>query len=143
VTGGVGDAGDQPTRFLQNDYVHAILGQAGVPVGATRDGVQYAASGSLTRWFDGPLLFARADAMERGAEPTGWRTRWFVGAGVATSTIYHEAFAHAGATLLVPASFVPERRFRFALTDRATFPSGGGAFADLADFSDVAQFSFG
>jgi hypothetical protein len=136
--GGVGYSGDQPTRFFQNDYVHKILGQAGVPVGATRDGVEYTASGSLTKWFDGPRLFGTDDPFD----DTAWRTRFFLGGGASTSTIYHEAFAHGGATLFVP-DVVLNHGFRFTLADRITFPTGEDEFHDLAPVSDVAQASIG
>jgi hypothetical protein len=147
VTGGAGYSGDQPTRFFQNDYVHQILGQPGVPVGATRDGVEYAASGSLTKWWDGPLLFGSGmepdgNGADGIGDETAWRTRFFLGAGASTSTIYHEAFAHTGATLLVPDAILG-RRLRLTLADRITFPTGEGSFNDLADVSDVAQASVG
>jgi hypothetical protein len=138
LAGGLGYDGDQPTRFLQNDYVHKILGQLGVPVGATRDGVEYAASGSVTKWFDGPRLFDSGEVPDE----TGWRTRFFLGAGFSTGTIYHETFANLGATLFVPDAILG-RRFRATLTNRFAFPTGEDTFSDLADFSDVTQASFG
>ncbi len=139
VTGGAGWSGDQPSRFFQNDYVHAIMGQAAVPVGAVRESVEYAASGSLTRWFDGPRLFGEG----AGPTETGWRTRFFLGAGAATSTLYHEAFAHAGGSLVIPDTFLFGRHLRMTATNRATWPVGGNAYPNLADFSNVSQVTIG
>lgn len=139
VTGAAGFSGDQPSRFLQNDYVHAIMGQSAVPVLGVRESVEYAASGSLTRWFDGPRLFGDGE----GATATGWRTHAFLGAGAATSTLYHEAFAHAGASLLIPDTFLFGRHVRVTAANRACWPLGGNAYPDLETFSNVSQVTIG
>lgn len=143
VTFGTGYSGDQPSRWLQNDYVHAIMGQPGVPVGDIRESVEYAASGSLTKWFDGPTLFGGDGSPAAHFDDSGWRTRFFVGAGASTSTLYHEAFAQAGASLLIPDTFLAGRHVRMTLTNRATWPTEGNAYTDLADFSNVSQATIG
>lgn len=139
IAAGVGYSGDQPTRFLQNDYVHDILGQDPVPVGATRDEVEYSFAGSIVRWFDGPLLFRRGS----GAAATGWRSRFYAGAGVGTGTIHHEAHVDLGGTLLVPDTFLWGRHVRLSLANRLGFPTGGNAFPELADWSNVTQLALG
>ena len=81
LTVGAGPTSDQPTRFLQNDFVHRdILRQAAVPVGETREGPDAMVSGSMTYW--GRLL---------GDGETA-----FMGIGVSSGTLYHEAYARTG-----------------------------------------------
>ncbi|MGE3175450.1 MAG: hypothetical protein AB7O97_22690 [Planctomycetota bacterium] len=139
VTGGVGHSGDQPTRFLQNDYVHEILGQAAVPVAAVREETEYAASATLTKWLDGPRLFGDGTI----EDPVGWRTRMFFGLGAGTSTLYHEAVVHAGGSLLVPETFVFDRHLRLTVANRSSWNEPGNAWADVADFSNVTEVRLG
>ncbi len=81
LTVGAGPTGEQPTRYLQNEFIHdAVWGIPKVPVGTTRDGADFMIDGSLTGWggFWGQdrLLFA--------------------GGGFSTGSLYHEAFVRAG-----------------------------------------------
>ncbi len=81
LTVGAGPTGEQPTRYLQNEFIHdAIWGIPQVPVGETRDGADFMIDGSVT----------------------GWRGWWgqkrllFAGGGFSTGSLYHEVFARAG-----------------------------------------------
>jgi hypothetical protein len=138
-TAGAGYSGDEPSNWLQNDYIHDIINNLPVPVGNVYESVEYAASGSLTNWWTGPTLFGSGEA----PDTTGWRTRFFVGAGAATSTIYHEAFGQVGGTLLIPDTFLGGRHVRMTVVDRPCWITGGNAYPVLSDFSNVTQVQLG
>jgi hypothetical protein len=71
---------DQPSRFLQNDVIHELGGLDPVPVGETRDAWDGGISADVNHWLRRTLLDAP----------------FFLGAGVAFSTINSEVFAQAG-----------------------------------------------
>lgn len=78
---GGGPTGEQPTRYLQNEFIHnAIFGIPRVPVRKTRDAADFMIDGSITRWA-GTDRFPRI---------------FFVGAGVSGGSLYFEEFARAG-----------------------------------------------
>lgn len=81
VTVGAGPTGEQPTRYLQNEFIHdALFGIPEVPVGRTRDGGDFMFDGSVTGW-------------------RGWGKQsrlLFAGGGFSTGSLYHEVFARAG-----------------------------------------------
>ncbi|GKS59594.1 hypothetical protein YTPLAS18_31210 [Nitrospira sp.] len=77
---GAGPTYREPTESLQNGLVHHLAGENPVPVGQRREETDFMASGALTRWL--PLL--------------GQQEAVFAGLGVATGTLYHEAYLRAG-----------------------------------------------
>jgi hypothetical protein len=81
MTIGAGPTGEQPTRYLQNEFIHdTIFGIPKVPTRQTRDEFDFMVDGSMTRWL--PLL----------TQPK----KIFVGVGGSTGSLYHEVFARAG-----------------------------------------------
>ncbi|MCE9535116.1 MAG: hypothetical protein K8R65_01740, partial [Nitrospirae bacterium] len=50
LTVGAGPTQDKIRRAIQNDFAHRITGQTHVPVGATRDAIDFMTSGTLTKW---------------------------------------------------------------------------------------------
>ena len=92
LTLGIGPTGHDPTEYLQNSVVHPILGDAAVPVGASRqDVVDGMVDGSVTRWFS--LL----------NQPP----RLFLGGGFSLGTVYYEEFARIGARRVSFDSLIP------------------------------------
>lgn len=81
LTIGAGPTGEQPTRYLQNEFVHdALLGIPRVPVSRTRDEFDFMVDGSVTKWWD------------LGQSPK----MLFAGGGFSSGTLYHEGFVRAG-----------------------------------------------
>lgn len=81
LTVGAGPTGEQPTRYLQNEFIHdAVWGIPKVPIGSTRDGADFMVDGSLTGWGGFP----------------GQPRLLFAGIGGSTGSLYHEVFARAG-----------------------------------------------
>ncbi len=81
LTVGAGPTGNQPTSYLQNEFIHdTVWGIPKVPIGRLREETDFMIDGSLTRWID------------LGT----WRNGLFAGAGVSTGSLYHEGFARAG-----------------------------------------------
>ncbi|MDT7043094.1 hypothetical protein [Candidatus Nitronereus thalassa] len=72
-----GPTSDEPTKFLQNEFVHDFLFDiAKVPVGGVRTEFDFMVDGSLTKWVKDNLVFA--------------------GLGFSTGTLYHEVWGRAG-----------------------------------------------
>ncbi|MGQ0812190.1 MAG: hypothetical protein ACT4OO_13345 [Nitrospiraceae bacterium] len=80
LTVGAGPTGPEPTRYLQNDFLHRLLEFDPVPVAASREGADYMIGGSLTKW--GRLF--------------GQRETGFAGIGFSSGSLYHEANAQVG-----------------------------------------------
>lgn len=81
LTVGAGPTGEQPTRYLQNEFIHnAIFGIPIVAVHKTRDQTDFMIDGSVTRWA-GTNRFPRI---------------FFMGVGVSGGSLYFEEFARAG-----------------------------------------------
>jgi hypothetical protein len=74
-----GYSADEPTRFLQNEVIHAPAGLDPVPVAETRSAWDGGVSLDVHHWVAGPL-----------------RVPLFAGAGVAFATINSDAFVQAG-----------------------------------------------
>lgn len=92
LTLGIGPTGANPTEYLQNNVIHPILGDAPVPVGASRQGViDGMVDGSVTKWF------RLADGSPE----------LFLGGGASLGTVYYEEFARIGARRVSFDSFVP------------------------------------
>jgi hypothetical protein len=141
LTIGAGPTGEQPTRYLQNEFIHdTIFGIPKVPTRQTRDDFDFMVDGSMTRWL--PLL----------TQPK----KIFVGVGGSTGSLYHEVFARAGirgaeigsSTLYllgwgeanhVAADFV--RGFRWSAMGRIAQAYGGAAFRQVAPQNYILQTS--
>lgn len=81
LTVGAGPTGEQPTRYLQNEFIHdAVVGVPKVPVRRTRDEADFMIGGSVTKWFD----------------IEGLSRVFFVGAGISSGSLYFEEFARVG-----------------------------------------------
>ncbi|ALA58298.1 hypothetical protein [Nitrospira moscoviensis] len=81
LTIGAGPTGEQPTRYLQNEFVHdAVYGIPKVPVGRTRDEFDVMASASATYWLPVPSV----------------PRVFFLGGGFSHGSLYTEGFARAG-----------------------------------------------
>lgn len=139
LTFGIGPTRNQPSEFLQNDFVHdRLYGIPQVPVGQKRKETDFAISGSITRW--GELL--------------GQRRVLFLGGGGQTGSLYHELFARGGFRRWSPVKTIeylsgtPDgwlanifRPLRFSGMVRAGRVATGAAFHDLANASYSAQGS--
>lgn len=141
LTVGAGPTGEQPTRYLQNEFIHdAIYGIPKVPTNQTRDEFDFAVDGSLTRWL--PLL----------DQPK----KIFVGIGGSTGSLYHEVSARVGIrgaevgssalSLLgwgeannLAAGFV--RGLRWSGMGRIAQAYGGAAFRHVAPQNYILQTS--
>jgi len=141
LTIGAGPTGEQPTRYLQNEFLHdAILGIPKVQTRRTRDEFDFMVDGSITRWL--PLL----------DQPK----KIFVGVGGSTGSLYHEVFARAGIrgaevgssalSLLgwgeannLAADFV--RGFRWSAMGRIAQAYAGPAFQHIAPQNYIIQTS--
>lgn len=117
-TFGLGLSSDDPTNTIQNDFVHEAIGQEDVPVGDVREEPEFLAGLGVTRWFEDPEHLGRD---------------LFVGAGYATSTLYHEPWLHLGGTYMLGGSC------RLSLMHRVSRPVEGEAYSDLARLSNLSQ----
>jgi hypothetical protein len=73
----IGPTRNQPSPFLQNDFVHdSLYGIPGVPVGEKRKETDFTISGFITRWEELP----------------GQRQALFLSRGEQTGSLYHEVF---------------------------------------------------
>lgn len=123
VTLGAGPTTDQPTRYFQNDFIHNfVLHEPHVPVGATREGTDFSVGASLTHWS----LFG----IDAG----------FLGLGVSTGSLYHEAFAQLGFRRL-PVPGVPY--VRVSALGRYGQLAGGATFDQVEGQSYLGQASVG
>ncbi len=127
VWAGGGRTGDQPSRFLQNEFLHNTWGLDRVPVGRSRNAWDYMGGGSLTYSREGEPF---ADDDIRG--------RIFGGFGAALGTIYNEPFVHVGAEI-----HLHDWNMKVGIMDRFSLPREGDAFSEVADQSNVAQLYIG
>ncbi len=118
VSAGAGYSADEPTQTLQNDFVHELIEQGKVPVGDVREEPEFLGGLSVTRWIESETNLGRD---------------LFVGGGVATSTLYHEPFLHAGGSLMLGDSC------RLGLMHRTSWPVEGQAYTDLAPVTNLSQ----
>ena len=129
LTVGAGPTGDRFSRYLQNDVVHKFRGLTPVPVGATRDAIDFMTSGTLTRWTG--LL--------------GGDDVFFYGVGGAAGSLYYEPYVQMGFRRLSLLEFVPvvSNYIRFSALARAGRPFSGAAFQQIANHSYLGQVSVG
>ncbi len=81
LTIGAGPTGEQPTKWLQNEFIHDfVFGVPKVPVRRTRNEFDFMVDGSLTYWM----------------HQSGKQRYIFGGGGISTGSLYHEAFIRGG-----------------------------------------------
>lgn len=139
LTLGIGPTRNQPSEFLQNDFVHdSLYGIPEVPVGKKRKEIDFTVSGSITRW----------------GEFMGQRRVLFLSGGGQTGSLYHEVFARGGFRRWLPMKTLEYvygttdgwvaksfRPFRLSGMVRAGRVATGAAFRDLVTHSFAAQGS--
>lgn len=138
LTAGAGPTAPQPSRFLQNDFAHKLIGEDPVPVGNSRTETDFMISGSLTKW--GTVF--------------GQREVSFAGIGFSSGSLYHEANLQVGLRRLSLAEMVKSwtghapailgmfsRFVRFSGAGRYGRLYGGGAYPTVAPQSYRGQFS--
>ena len=103
ITIGAGPTGEQPTRYLQNEFAHdAIFGVPKVRVNETRDEFDAMVDASATYWrsaFGTPRIF-------------------FLGGGISTGTLYTEGFGRAGIRRLPIGCLVAEQLCQADMKDQ-------------------------
>lgn len=141
LTLGAGPTGDEPSIFLQNGFVHRLLGNNAVPVGEKRVGGDFMLGGSVTRW----------------ASLVGSQENAFAGMGVAVGSLYQEVYGRVGLRQIsiaevlaaihpgiVPTALERFSRFvRFSGMGRYSRLYGGSAYSDavIANQSYLGQVS--
>jgi hypothetical protein len=141
LTVGAGPTGEQPTRYLQNEFIHdKIFGIPKVPTRRTRDEFDFMVDGSVTRWLP---LFTQ-------------QKKIFVGVGGSSGSLYHEVFARGGIrgaeigssalsllgwgeTHNFATDFV--RGFRWSAMGRLAHAYAGPALRDVAPQNYIVQTS--
>jgi hypothetical protein len=122
-TGGAGPTHDQPTEFLQNDFVHSqVFDISSVPVGTTREAADFMLGGSVTRWFS----------------VLGSRENTFVGVGLTSGTLYHEPYARIGIRRM---PFPIPAFLRLSAMGRYARLYNSSAFASISSQSYLGQVS--
>ena len=139
LTVGAGPTRDQPSRYLQNEFVHDFLfGFPKVPVGRLREETDFMIDGSVTNWSD---LWVSPKLV-------------FAGFGVSSGSLYHEAYARLGIRRWSPMEAVQKmarlsstpvvnalKAVRLSALSRYGRLYSGAAFRDVAPQSYVAQAS--
>jgi hypothetical protein len=90
LTAGAGPTYPEPTRSIQNGFVHHLLGNGSVPVGRRREETDFMINGSVSKWIH---LFGQPDV-------------GFASLGVASGSLYHEVFGRIGLRRLSPADLL-------------------------------------
>ncbi|HEX6811238.1 MAG TPA: hypothetical protein VF384_06425 [Planctomycetota bacterium] len=121
---GGGPTNDQPTRWLQNDFLHKLWGQDAVPVDGARSDWDYACGGSLT--------------YSRERELWDQRLRLFGGAGASFGSLYQEFSSHVGAEF-----HVPSLNAKVGLLERFAWLDSGETLHEVADDSNIVQLYVG
>jgi hypothetical protein len=88
VIGQLGYAADQPTEFLQNDFLHHNRNLGFIREVPSRSGVEWGVSAESNFFFDTRPTSRRI--------PLAYTAPVFVGAGGALSSVYHELFVQGG-----------------------------------------------
>ena len=142
VQAGIGFSNDQPTRFLQNDFLHPLLNIDEVRVEDTRSEFELTAGGDLTFWSPEWAVFGGSDAAPLARDGI----ELFGGGGAALGTIYNEAFVHAGALYRTP-EITPwlfgwhHGVFELGVLGRGNATRPGDAYRRVSEFSFVGQTS--
>lgn len=129
LTIGAGPTQNKIRRVIQNDFAHRLTGQTRVPIGATRDAIDFMTSGTLTKWTG---LLGSDDV-------------FFYGIGGAAGSLYYEPYAQMGFRRLSLLEFVPivSDYIRFSALARAGRPFSGSAFHQVSNHSYLGQASVG
>ena len=136
---GVGPTRNQPTEWLQNDFIHdGLYGIPTVPVEGTRKETDFAISGSLTHWWEIP----------------GQKRIFYLSGGGQSGSLFHEIFARTGFRRWAPLKTIEYlngnkqgvfaslfRPLRLSGMVRASRIATGAAFHDLANATYAAQGS--
>ena len=140
LTFGGGPTGEQPTEWLQNEFVHdGITGVPKVPVGRIRNEFDLMIDGSLTYWIPQP------------DEPHVI----FVGSGFSSGSLYHELFIRGGVRRVPLGHWLAQGAFGKASGGFKNFLSGfrvsgllrygrsysGSAFREVSPNTYLGQFS--
>jgi hypothetical protein len=133
---GAGWSGDQPTRALQNDFLHTIKGIEPVPVGDVYSSFEMIGGASATWWTD-PV--PRVPVGEDGER---WRFGFFAGAGASAGTLYQEVEGHTGVYLQTPRVDLGITRgaLRLGAMARGSLHQPGAAFETVSDEALLTQF---
>ena len=136
---GVGPTRNQPTEWLQNDFIHdGLYGIPTVPVEDKRKETDFAISGSLTHWW----------------EISGQKRIIYLSGGGQSGSLFHEIFARTGFRRWAPLKTIEYlngnqegifaslfRPLRLSGMVRASRVATGAAFHDLANATYSAQGS--
>ena len=128
---GAGVSDDQPTEFFQNDYIHRFRHLTAVPTEGNRHNSEFLAGAGATRWFGSNEVQDAPIGNDRDARYAG-----FLGGGLATSTLYHEMYAHLGGSI-----YWPRHQVRVQFLNRSGLTTGSDAYPDVAPFTNLTQAS--
>ena len=129
LTVGAGPTQDKIRRAIQNDFAHRLTNQTYVPVGATRDAVDFMTSGTLTKWTG---LLGSDDV-------------FFYGIGGAAGSLYYEPYVQIGLRRLSLPGSGPllSDYVRVSALARYGRPFSGAAFHQVVNHSYLGQVSVG
>ncbi len=132
---GMGASGDEPTQWLQNEFLHPIKDIAPVPVGDTYSAFELIGGASATWWTD-PV--PRVPVNEDGDR---WRFGFFAGAGASAGTLYQELQGHTGIYLQTPRIDLGITRgaVRFGAMTRGSAHQPGAAFQTVSEYGLLSQ----
>lgn len=133
---GAGYSADQPTRYLQNDFLHALLEIDSIPVGDTRESGEGLVGGQITWWSDPvPRVAPRREA--DGAARFGL----FAGGGATGSTLFQEAEVHLGSYAQTPRLDLGFTRgaVRVGVMARGSLHAPGLTFDHVQDYGILSQ----
>lgn len=131
---GSGPTRDQPTRFLQNEYIHKAMHQGRVPTGALREETEFLGGASARAWF------GDAEPHEGHEKDPHHRvlTEGYAGLGFAASSLYHDSYAQVGGRLLFT-DVLHQVHVELSASDRTSWLYPSDAFTDVAHFANIAQ----
>jgi len=124
ITIGAGPTGEQPTRYLQNEFIHdAMFGIPKVKVNKTRDEFDAMVDASATYWhgaLGSPRIF-------------------FLGGGISTGSLYTEGFARTGIRRLPIGSLLAEALCQGDMSDQGILLQllKGVRFSGMARFGGL------
>lgn len=129
LTVGAGPTDDKFRRITQNAFVHKLTGQTDVPVGATRDAIDFMISGTLTKWTG---LWGSDEV-------------FFYGIGGAAGSLYYEPYVQIGLRRLSLPGVGPllSDYVRISTLARYGRPFSGAALHEVANHSYLGQVSIG
>lgn len=129
---GVGYSNNQPTESLQNDYIHRFRNLIPVPTDGVRRSPEFLAGVAATHWLGSDEVRDESDDLATA----GARFNALIGAGMVSSSLYHELYGHVGGSL-----YLPDQRVRLQLLNRSGLTTGSDAYPDVAPFTNLTQAS--